>query len=230
MTGDPNTAGNQLNIYQREMSLSNPADEFLAFMDLSLSGPSSIPDETVWTGSNPIDTMYAIQASIQDKNFNIVTWDRIKDQRISQTFGFSGGLLCLDNNNDGTCNATDGELFGDSTAKSNTPVMNSTEYDSDGDGKISASDDVFNKLRLWFDFHGDLKRSFFLSWQSRPPHNSEDLPALCTLNPSLFRCYQKLSIAIRGHPRMLLEEGAEIGNLAKIELPAQCCDIHTRLP
>lgn len=68
------------------------------------------------------------------------------------------GFLALDLNNNGKID-NGSELFGNGTMieETNTPAENGysalAQYDTNKDGKISSSDQVFSKLKVWFDLN-----------------------------------------------------------------------------
>ena len=83
-------------------------------------------------------------ASLSDKKFKFDLDADGKQDEISMTKAGSG-FLALDKNGDGKIN--DGtELFG---VKSGDGFKDLAEYDSDGNGWIDESDEVFEKLQVW---------------------------------------------------------------------------------
>jgi T1SS-143 domain-containing protein len=67
--------------------------------------------------------------------------------------GAGDGLLAIDNNHDGVIN-NQAELFGNTTTVADG-FANLAQYDSNGDGKIDAGDDVFADLIVWKDANQD---------------------------------------------------------------------------
>ncbi|MDF7675572.1 calcium-binding protein, partial [Neisseriaceae bacterium ESL0693] len=94
-------------------------------------------------------------------NFDGVLFDHDHDGIRTATGWVSrdDGLLVFDRNGDGIIN--DGsELFGDSTPLADGSLASNgyaalAEFDSNGDGKVDASDDRFNQLLVWRDLNQD---------------------------------------------------------------------------
>ncbi|MBQ9303537.1 hypothetical protein [Butyrivibrio sp.] len=102
--------------------------------------------------SSPLDNLFdpliintkAQTSELSDKKFKFDLDADGKQDEISMTKSGSG-FLALDKNGDGKIN--DGtELFG---VKSGDGFKDLAEYDTDGNGWIDESDEVFDKLKVW---------------------------------------------------------------------------------
>ncbi|MBL8713015.1 MAG: VWA domain-containing protein [Alphaproteobacteria bacterium] len=80
-----------------------------------------------------------------------MTNDGLKDK--TSWVGASDGLLAIDLNHDGVIN-NQSELFGNNGTATDG-FANLAQYDSNGDGKIDATDAVFADLKVWQDLNQD---------------------------------------------------------------------------
>jgi T1SS-143 domain-containing protein len=80
-----------------------------------------------------------------------MTNDGLKDK--TSWVGASDGLLAIDLNHDGIVN-NQSELFGNNGTATDG-FANLAQYDSNGDGKIDATDAVFADLKVWQDLNQD---------------------------------------------------------------------------